>query len=421
MDKHSERQMSTSTAIDQAAMESVIQDFLPELIAIRHHIHQHPEIGFEEIATAQLVAEKLTAWGLSVTTGIGGTGVVASLRGRYPGEDSIGLRADMDALYINEKTDLPYASVHAGKMHACGHDGHTTMLLGAARYLSQHPDFAGTVHFIFQPAEEGLGGGLAMLNDDLLTRFPCNRLFGLHNKPGIEVGQFAIRSGPMLAASDTWQVTFHGTGGHGGSGVHLSIDPTLPAAQFMLGLQTIVSRNVPAMEAAVLSIGHIQGGDIHAPNVIPDSVVLKGTGRSYSPSVRHLLETRLRELAHSTAQGFGATADVHYERQYPALVNDTHATQLAVNAAAQVVGFEQVNAAMTPLLGAEDFAYMLEQRPGAFMMLGNSDKNAPNVHHLHTPHYDFNDALIPLGIRYWATLVYQELGLPRTDVIRSRV
>lgn len=395
--------------VDQQAMESAIQDFLPELIAIRHHIHQHPEIGFEEFATARLVAEKLTAWGLAVTTGIGGTGVVATLHGRYPGEDRIGLRADMDALYISEKTDLPYASTHAGKMHACGHDGHTTMLLGAARYLSQHPDFTGAVHFIFQPAEEGLGGGLAMLNDGLLTRFPCNRLFGLHNKPGITAGKFSIRSGPMLGASDTWQVIFHGTGGHGGSGAHLSIDPTLPAAQFMLGLQTIISRNVPAMEAAVLSIGHIQAGSINAPNVIPDRVIVKGTGRSYSPAIRQLLETRLRELAQHAAQGFNATAEVTYEHQYPPLINDAHVTQQAINAAVQVVGIEQVETAMTPLLGAEDFSFMLEQRPGAFMMLGNSGKNDEEVRHLHTPHYDFNDTLIPLGIRYWATLVYQEM------------
>ncbi|EHD22875.1 MULTISPECIES: M20 aminoacylase family protein [Brenneria] len=400
---------STLPLVDQEEMESAVRRFLPELIAIRHHIHQHPEIGFEEFATAQLVAEKLTAWGLSVATGIGGTGVVATLRGRYPGSGSIGLRADMDALYISEKTGLPYASVHAGKMHACGHDGHTAMLLGAARYLAQHPDFAGTVHFIFQPAEEGLGGAPAMLNDGLLTRFPCDRLFGLHNKPGVAAGRFSIRSGPMLAASDVWQVTFHGTGGHGGSGAHLSIDPTLPAAQFMLGLQTIISRNVPAMEAAVLSIGHIQGGDINAPNVIPDRVRLKGTGRSYSPAIRQLLETRLRELAHHAAQGFGATAEVSYQHQYPPLINDARVTELAIAAAAQVVGAEQVDTAMTPLLGAEDFSYMLEQRPGAFMMLGNSGEDDAEVRHLHTPHYDFNDALIPLGIRYWATLVYQEL------------
>ena len=394
--------------VNQSTIASVIQGFLPELIAIRRHIHQHPEIGFEEVATARLVAEKLTQWGLNVTTGIGGTGVVATLRGRYPGEDSIGLRADMDALYIGEQTKLPYASVHPGKMHACGHDGHTVMLLGAARYLAQHPNFAGTVQFIFQPAEEGLGGGLAMLDDGLLTRFPCDQLFGLH-KPGIAVGKFSIRSGPMLAASDTWQVIFHGSGGHGGSGAHLSIDPTLPAAQFMLNLQSIISRNVPAMEAAVLSIGHIQAGDINAPNVIPDQVLVKGTGRSYSPAVRRLMETRLLEIAHHAAQGFGATASVTYAHQYPPLINNAQATQRAITAAAQVVGLDQVETAMTPLLGAEDFAYLLEQRPGAFMMLGNGGDHDPTVHHLHTPHYDFNDELIPLGIRYWAALVYQEL------------
>ncbi|MCW2481532.1 M20 aminoacylase family protein [Candidatus Symbiopectobacterium sp. NZEC135] len=381
--------------------KATLDTLLPELTALRRQIHQHPEIGFEEWQTARLIASTLTQWGIEVTTDIGGTGVVATLKGRYPGSGCLGLRADMDALYIHEQTGLPYASAHTGKMHACGHDGHVTMLLGAARYLSLHPDFAGTVHFIFQPAEEGLGGAPAMLNDGLLERFPCDALYGLHNKPGVPLGTFALRAGPMLCASDTWQVVFRGTGGHGGSGAHLSIDPTLPAAQFISALQTIVSRNVPAMESAVLSIGHIQAGDANAPNVIPDSVRIKGTGRSYSPAIRELLASRLETLAQHCAEGYGARAEVTYDYQYPVLVNDADATDRAIRAAHTVAS---VNPNMTPLLGAEDFAYMLEQRPGAFMMVGNGDTAA-----LHTPHYDFNDDLIPVGVQYWAALVYQEL------------
>lgn len=383
-------------------LTSTIDALLPEVTALRHLIHQHPEIGFEEWHTARVIAETLHSWGIEATTGIGGTGIVATIRGRHPGSRSIGLRADMDALFIQEKTGLPYASTQPGKMHACGHDGHIAMLLGAARYLAQHPDFAGTAHFIFQPAEEGLGGAPAMLNDGLLARFPCDALYGLHNKPGVKLGTFALTRGPMLCASDTWQVIFHGTGGHGGSGAHLSIDPTLPAAQFISALQTIISRNVPAMESAVLSIGHIQAGDEHAPNVIPDRVTLKGTGRSYSPTIRDLLAHRLTALAQHCAQGYGAHAEVRYDPQYPVLVNPPETTERAIRAAQQV---GEVDEHMTPLLGAEDFAYMLEQRPGAFVMLGNGDTPA-----LHTPHYDFNDAILPFGIRYWATLVYQELA-----------
>lgn len=381
---------------------TTIDALLPALTALRHQIHQHPEIGFEEWHTARLIADTLHSWGIEAATGIGGTGIVATLKGRYPGSGSIGLRADMDALYIQEQTGLPYASTQPGKMHACGHDGHVAMLLGAARYLALHPDFAGTVHFIFQPAEEGLGGAPAMLQDGLLERFPCEALYGLHNKPGVDVGTFALRSGPMLCASDTWQVVFYGTGGHGGSGAHLSIDPTLPAAQFISALQTIISRNVPAMDAAVLSIGHIRAGDENAPNVIPDRVTITGTGRSYSPAIRELLAQRLETLAQHCAQGYGARADVRYDHQYPVLVNPPENAARAVRAAQQV---GEVDDRMTPLLGAEDFAFMLEQRPGAFVMLGNGATSA-----LHTPHYDFNDALLPLGIRYWATLVYQELA-----------
>jgi amidohydrolase len=405
--------MSHSASLTDAASDAslwqsqrdTIESYLPQLRAIRQQIHQHPEIGFEEQLTATLIIETLTGWGIPVTQGIGATGVVGSLTGRLPGQRSIGLRADMDALYLQEQSDLPYASQHPGKMHACGHDGHVAMLLGAARYLAEHPDFAGTVNFIFQPAEEGLGGAAAMLNDGLLTRFPCDALFGLHNKPGIACGNFATCSGAMLSASDTWQVEFIGKGGHGGSGAHLSVDPTLPAAQFISGLQSIISRNVPAMASAVLSVGHIHAGSIDAPNVIPERVLIKGTGRSYAPHIRELLASRLQQLALNIAQGFNARAEVRYEHQYPVLNNHPQATQQAIEAASLVVSAAQINGQMTPLLGAEDFSWMLEQRPGAFMMLGNGD-TAP----LHSPHYDFNDAVIPYGVHYWVSLVLQQLS-----------
>src|SRR6185312_1730562 len=302
-----------------------IKAFEPELVSIRHDIHQHPETGFEEVRTSALVAKKLKEWGIEVTEGIAKTGVVGTLKGRLPGQRAVALRADMDALDIKEKTGLPYSSVNENKMHACGHDGHTTMLLGAAKYLSEHPDFGGTVHFIFQPAEEGLGGGKVMVEEGLFERFPTDAVYGMHNKPGIPVGQFATRVGPMLAATDSWTITFHGTGGHGGSGPHLATDPTMPLAHFILGVQTIIGRNVPALETAVLSIGHISAGLPGVTNIIPSEVVVCGTARSYRPEIRDLLERRLKELATSVAEAYGCSAVVDFDRRYPPLVN--HAEQ----------------------------------------------------------------------------------------------
>ncbi|WP_367716556.1 M20 aminoacylase family protein [Nitratireductor sp. GISD-1A_MAKvit] len=387
-----------------------IEKLLPELLEIRHAIHANPETGFEEHETAALVSEKLKAWGLEVEEGIATTGVVASLKGRLPGQRAIGLRCDMDALDIVEKTGLPYASKKRGKMHACGHDGHTAMLLGAAHYLSENPDFGGTVHFIFQPAEEGLGGGRVMVEENLFERFPMDAVYGLHNKPGIPVGQFATRPGAMLAATDSWTVTFQGTGGHGGSGPHLSTDPTMPLGHFIPALQSIIGRSVPALESAVLSIGHIQAGEPGVTNVIPSEAVVCGTARSYDPDVRGLLEKRLNEIATASAQAYGCTALVNYERGYPSLVNHDEQVQIAVEAAADLVGKDQVNDRLTPITAGEDFSYMLQQRPGCFMMLGNGVGQDGKFNNLHTPLYDFNDEIIPLGVAYWVSLVGAELG-----------
>jgi hippurate hydrolase len=307
-------------------IDATIQAITPTLAAIRRDLHAHPETGFEEVRTAGIVAARLREWGLEVTEGVGRTGVVATLHGNRPGQRAIGLRADMDALNIQEETGLPYASVLPGKMHACGHDGHTAMLLGAAHTLAQHPDFAGTVRFIFQPAEEGIGGGLAMLEDGLLDRFPVENLYGMHNWPGLAVGKFATTTGAMMAAGDTWMVTLRGTGGHGGAGAHLATDVTVAQAQFVMAVQTIISRNVPALSAAVLSVGYIAGGAWGSPNVIPSELVIRGTARCFNEATRNLLERRLGELAATIAAAHGCTAELQYERIFSALVNDADCT-----------------------------------------------------------------------------------------------
>jgi len=381
-----------------------------EMIAIRHQIHRNPEVGFEETQTAALVARKLREFGLEVTEGIAETGVVGTLKGRLPGQRAIGLRADMDALFIQEVPGRDYGSAVPGKMHACGHDGHTAMLLGAARYLSEHPDFSGTVNFIFQPAEEGLGGGQKMVEEGLFENFPVDAVYGMHNMPGIPLGHFHTRTGPFLAASDTWQVVFHGTGGHGGAGAHLATDTTLPVAHFILALQTIVSRSVPAIEAAVVSVGAINGGDAGSPNIIPAHVTVTGTARSYRPHIRDLLERRLTELANAEAAAFGCTADVTYKRRYPPLVTHGEQTQISIAAASDLVGEKQVRGDVPPVTGSEDFSFMLEARPGGFVLIGNGVEADGSFHNVHTPGYDFNDNILALGAAYWVKLVQMELA-----------
>jgi amidohydrolase len=384
-----------------------------DLTAIRRDIHAHPEPGLQEVRTAALVAEKLKEWGITHQTGIGRTGVVATIQGKRPGQRAIGLRADMDCLFITERTGLPHASTNLGKMHACGHDGHTTMLLGAARELARNPDFAGTVHLIFQPAEEGMGGAKAMLADGLFDRFPCDAIYGLHNMPGLAPGHFAIRKGPFLAAGDRFKVGFLGTGGHGGASPHLASDVTVAQANFVMALQTIVARSISPVETAVVSVGSVIGGDPHSPNVMPALVTLTGTCRTFREEVRDIVERRMNELATSIAAAYGCTAEVEYVRGGIPLVNHGEQTEVAARAATVLAGTGAVESEAPPITGGEDFAAMLKVVPGAFMFIGNGIGEGPHAAGLHTPDYDFNDAILPVGAAYWVGIVAEELGLQR--------
>ncbi len=376
---------------------------LPELIAIRRDIHAHPELGMEEARTSALVAAKLREWGLETHEGIGGPGVVATLRGKRPGQGAIGLRADMDALAMTEQTGLPHAAGN-GAMHACGHDGHTAMLLGAARMLAEQPDFAGTVHFIFQPAEEGRGGAQAMLKDGLFERFPCDAVYGLHNMPGIPLGQFALKPGPMMAGAGRWVVTFKGRGGHGGNSPHLTEDLAVVQAGFVQALQGIVSRNVPALDSAVISVGYLAGGTRQALNVMPSEVTVGGTMRAFTPEIQALLETRIKAVAEHCAAMQGATAEVTLWWNAAPLHNHPRETEVMAGAARALPG-ASVDTSMRPVTGGEDFAFMLQAKPGAFIFMGNGEGQD-----LHTPLYDFNDAALPVGVTFWLNLVKQELG-----------
>ncbi len=395
----------TTTALDQWLAQHEA-----ELTAIRRDIHAHPELGLEEHRTAALVAATLRAWGVEVTEGVGGTGVVGVIRGREAGQRAVGLRADMDALALNEETGLAYASRHPGRMHACGHDGHTTMLLGAAGYLAANPDFGGTLNLIFQPAEEGRGGAVAMLQDGLFERFPCDTIYGLHNSPGMPSSSFGTCNGPMLAAADSWAVIFRGVGGHGGSQPHLSTDITYAQAHFVLGLQGIVGRNVAPLDTAVISVGYVHAGSTEASNVVPSELRIGGTARSYSPEVRALLERRIAELASATAQAWGCTAEASYRRGPSALLNQPDQVTVAIAAASNSVGPANVNGSIRPGTGGEDFAEMMQVKPGAFMRIGNGVEADGSFNGLHTPRYDFNDAIIPDGVRYWVNIVQEELG-----------
>ena len=379
-----------------------------EMVALRRHIHAHPELAFEEFATGDLVAARLAEWGYTVHRGLGGTGVVGTLRlGSSP--RVLGLRADMDALPIHEETGLPYASTHAGKMHACGHDGHTAILLAAARHLARERQFDGTLHLVFQPAEEGLGGGRKMIEDGLFEQFPCDAIFALHNMPGHPVGTFGFMGGPFMASSDSVTITVKGRGGHG-SAPHLAADPVVAAAHIVLALQTIVSRNVDPREMAVISVGAIHGGD--APNVIPGSVLMRLTVRAYRPEIRALLRERITALVQAQAATLGVQAEVDYHWRYPALVNDVASTDFARQVALDWLGEDGLMPNLQPLTGSEDFSFMLEQCPGSYLIVGNGvgDTHGTGGCMVHNPGYDFNDACLPLASTYWVKLTERFLA-----------
>ena len=381
-----------------------IADQHREITEWRRDFHAHPELLYDVHRTASSVADKLKAFGCDeVVTGIGRTGVVGVIRGQKgKSNKTIGLRADMDALPIEEATDLPYKSTVPGKMHACGHDGHTAMLLGAARYLAETRNFAGTAVIIFQPAEEGGAGGKAMVQDGLMERFGINEIYGMHNYPGMPVGEFGLRPGAIMAAADYVQIDIEGKGAHAAR-PHLGIDTVLVGAQIINALQSIVSRNVDPLEAAVVSICMFHAGS--TDNVIPQTAQLRGTARSLIPEVQELLEKRVPEIAETTAKLYGAKATVKYRRGYPVLKNHALQAEFAASVAAQIAGADKVDTSLAPVMGAEDFSFMLNARPGAFIFVGNGDSAG-----LHHPAYNFNDEVIPIGTSYWAKLV--ETALP---------
>jgi amidohydrolase len=380
-----------------------IADLHPEITAWRRDIHAHPELAYDVHRTAGVVAEKLRNFGCDdVVTGIGRTGVVGVIRGARTGSvRTIGLRADMDALPIEEANEVPYKSTVPGKMHACGHDGHTAMLLGAARYLAETRNFAGTAVVIFQPAEEGGGGGRSMVQDGLMERFGIEEVYGMHNFPGLPVGQFALRPGPLMAAADRILIEIEGCGAHAAR-PHLGIDTVLVGAQIVNQIQSIVSRNVDPLEAAVITVTLFQAGT--TDNVIPQTAILRGTARSLTPKVRDLVESRLQQMVPTIAQAHGATAKLTYRRDYPVTRNHEEQTVFATSVAGEIAGPERVNDRAPPVMGAEDFSYMLEARPGAMIFVGNGDTAG-----LHHPRYDFNDEAIPVGTSYWVRLVERAL------------
>ena len=373
-------------------------DYQPELTAIRRDIHAHPELAFDEARTSELVAAKLGEFGCTVDRGWAGTGVVGTIR-CGSSSAAIGLRADMDALPIDELNDFAHRSTVDGRMHACGHDGHTTMLLGAAKYLAATRNFDGAVHLIFQPAEEGGGGGRLMVEQGLFDRFPCDAVFALHNKPGIPVGQIAATSGPLLAASDRWDIRVKGRGTHPAH-PHLGIDPFVVGAEIVLALQTITSRALDPLDAAVVSVGFTKGGSAY--NAVPDELHIGGTARSLRPAAQDLIERRIGEIARGVAAAHGATAEVVYNRNYPPTINHRAETDFAAAVAAEICGADGVIRDLPPSLGGEDFSFMLNARPGAMLWLGNGAGDG--TCELHNAHYDFNDAALPIGASFLARL-----------------
>lgn len=401
----------------QAVPPSIV---LPELLAqsdamrvLRRDIHAHPELCFQEERTSEMIARTLAAWGIEVHRGLGKTGVVGVIQGR-PGPRSIGLRADIDALPMTEHNQFAHASRYAGRMHACGHDGHTAMLLSAAQHLAATRDFDGKVILVFQPAEEGGGGAREMIQDGLFERFPMDAIFGMHNWPGMPAGTFAIKDGPCFASSNEFHITIRGKGCHGAM-PHLGIDPVPVACQLVLAFQTILTRNLRPIETGVISVTMIQAGE--ATNVVPESVTLQGTVRTFTDETLDLIEERMRELSHQLSAAFGATAEFEFQRNYPPTINHSAETAFARQVMTEVVGPERVEL-FEATMGAEDFSFFLQHKPGAYFVIGNGDGTHREGGHglgpctLHNPSYDFNDELIPLGGTLWVKMVQRWLAQP---------
>jgi len=385
----------------------ITEERLQEVQQWRRHIHAHPETAFEEFQTADFVAEKLESFGVDeVHRGLAGTGIVATVKGKVKSDKSIALRADLDALNLDEKNDFEHKSTHQGKMHACGHDGHTAMLLGAAQHCAENRDFAGTVYFIFQPAEENEGGAGVMIEQGLFDQFPAERVYGLHNWPGIEAGTIAMRPGPIMAAADRFDLVVQGKGGHAAM-PHLVHDPVVVASQLVGALQTLHSRTMNPLDQAVLSITQIHAGDAY--NVVPDEVVLRGSLRSFKEEVRDQFVEGIERIAGGICAANNCSYDFTFRPGYPSTVNDEEAMQVAARAATAVVGADHVCTDTAPSMGSEDFSFMLKERPGCYIFLGNGPGIGGCT--LHNPHYDFNDQILQTGISYWLKLVQCELSV----------
>jgi amidohydrolase len=390
-----------------------ISQFHPELAAFRRDLHAHPELGFEEVYTAARVKEALQTFGVDeLHTGIGKTGLVAVIHGRQNTSGKMtGLRADMDALPMSEHNEFAWKSSRPGLMHGCGHDGHTAMLVGAARYLAATRNFDGKAVLIFQPGEEGFAGARVMIEDGLFERFPVDAVYGMHNWPSMKPGTVGLNAGPMMAAADRVTIEITGRGGHGAH-AYMTVDPVLVAAHIITAVQSIVSRNVKPIESAVISLCAMHAGDLGAMSVVPGKATLVGTVRTFSPDIQDLIERRLNELCSAVALGFGATASVHYERIYPATINSLNETLFAADVAQALVGAEHVVRDMEPSMGAEDFSFMLQVKPGAYMRIGQGAESGVGSCFLHNARYDFNDDILPLGAALHAGLVEQSMPLP---------
>ena len=381
-----------------------LEDLQEDMQTWRRDIHAHPEIAFEEHRTAQIVAEKLESFGIEVEIGIAGTGVVGTLK-KGTGNRSIGLRADLDALLINEANEFEHKSKNPGKMHACGHDGHTVMLLGAAKYLAEQGNFDGTVNFIFQPAEENEGGGKAMIDDGLFEKYPVESVYGMHNIPGMPVASFAIKPGPIMAAFDVFNVKIVGKGGHAAM-PQTTIDPIIIGTKIIDAYQSIISRYIDPQEPAVLSVTQFHAGDAY--NVIPNDIEIKGCTRCFSPKVQKQLEEQMHQITKSMCEAYGASYEFEYEHRYPATINSEEEAEIAGKVAQKVVGEDRVNLSPAAGMGSEDFAYMLQEKPGSYIWIGNGDGEGSCM--VHNPGYDFNDEILPIGATYWVKMAEEILS-----------